>query len=296
MGVSRMDLADAGSPEKLVKIILELERDLPLPVPLEDLCAQLDIEELRSMTTEGFEGGLITDRDRSSGIILYREAFEGRRRFTIAHELGHFLMPSHVPDREGQFLCSRADMMMLKAREGDRRQAMEVEANRFAGLLLMPPPMVRTRMGRLGEPDLEHIPKLARDFGVSKEAMARTYVQNHDEMIAVVFVKDGKIRLSYKSLGFPFITLQCNSDVPAGSTFFRGRHQLNVASLMEDCPAELWIDVDRRRRTPAMREQVYLQRDGFAMMLLWLESRDEDEDREDDEIEQSWRVGFPKRR
>lgn len=296
MGVSRMDLADAGSPEKLVTIILQLERDLPTPIPLEELCAQLDIEEVRSMTTEGFEGGLITDRDRSSGIILYREAFEGRRRFTIAHELGHFLMPSHVPDREGQFLCSRADMRMLKAREGDRRQAMEVQANRFAGLLLMPPPMVRTRMGRLGEPDLEHIPKLAREFGVSKEAMARTYVQHHDEMIAIVFLKDGRVRLSYKSLGFPFITAQRNSGIPTGSTFFRGRHQLNVASLMEDCPAELWIDVDRRRRTPLMSEQVYLQRDGFAMMLLWLESRDEDEDREDDEIEKSWEVGFGKRR
>ena len=35
---------------------------------------------------------------------------KGRRRFTVGHELGHFLIPTHKPVQKGNFLCSRGDM------------------------------------------------------------------------------------------------------------------------------------------------------------------------------------------
>jgi hypothetical protein len=34
----------------------------------------------------------------------------------LGHELGHFLMPSHVPDDKGRFLCSKNDMSLLRQR------------------------------------------------------------------------------------------------------------------------------------------------------------------------------------
>ena len=70
MQISRMDLADKGSPEGIVMAILKAEPNLPIPVPIEELCRRLDIVEIQALTTEGFEGGLLTDRERSSGIIL----------------------------------------------------------------------------------------------------------------------------------------------------------------------------------------------------------------------------------
>ena len=136
MGVARIDLADAASPERLVIEILKCETQLPIPVPIEQLCAQLDIVEIKPLTTPAFEGALLTDTDKHSGIILYNQASQPkRRRFTIAHELCHFLAPSHVPNTEGRFLCSQADMLLLAANEQDRRRRMEVEANRFASLI-----------------------------------------------------------------------------------------------------------------------------------------------------------------
>lgn len=68
--ITRMDLADTGSPEGLVNTILKLETQLVLPVPVEELCVQLDIEEIAELDTDGFEGGLITDVSRSRGIVL----------------------------------------------------------------------------------------------------------------------------------------------------------------------------------------------------------------------------------
>ncbi len=91
MQISRMDLADTGSPEGLVGIILRIERDLPIPVPIEQLCHQLDIEEIAPLETEGFEGGLLTDRARSRGIVLVNDGSPyQRRRFTIGHESRSF--------------------------------------------------------------------------------------------------------------------------------------------------------------------------------------------------------------
>ena len=66
-------------------------------------------------------------------------------------------------------------MAVLKPKEGDRRAKMEVEANRFSSLILMPPPALRTEIGKKSAPSLEHMLSLATKFDVSKDAMARAY-------------------------------------------------------------------------------------------------------------------------
>jgi hypothetical protein len=263
-------------------------------VPIEDLCRQLDIPDFHPLETDGFEGGLLTDADRSMGIILVKkDGFPQRRRFTIAHELGHFLIPTHMPDSPGRFLCSRADMQMLSAKENDRRARMEVEANRFASLILMPPPALRIALKPLRDPDLQHIPKLARDFQVSKEAMARAYANFHDEPIAIVVVQNRRILRSYRnSTRFPFIQPSSGSPVPTGSLFYKGPHEQSIASGMAECLPDLWIEVRRGERAPTLFEQVYPQQDGFALILLHLVKQDEDEEAEEQNLERSWRVGF----
>ncbi len=98
MSVSRMDLADAGSPETLVKRILKAEPSLSVPVPIQELCTRLGIIGIEDLDSDAFEGGLVTDANRSEGTILVKRGGEPRRRFTIAHELGHSLHAHHVPD------------------------------------------------------------------------------------------------------------------------------------------------------------------------------------------------------
>jgi hypothetical protein len=86
MAISRMDLAErnAGSPAALVTLILKLEPNLPTPVPIRRLCKDLDITDIPPLTTAGFEGGLITDTDRSEGIVLVNQAsHDFRKNFTL---------------------------------------------------------------------------------------------------------------------------------------------------------------------------------------------------------------------
>jgi len=109
MPVSRMDLdgSGAGSPLGLVTLILKAEPQLAPPIPIETLCKQLDIIEIREHETDSFEGALITDPDKHSGIILVNSSsHKFRQRFTIGHELGHFLIPAHKPQSDKGFQCT----------------------------------------------------------------------------------------------------------------------------------------------------------------------------------------------
>jgi len=291
MRISRKDLVDVGSPEALVKRILQVEPNLPVPVPIQELCARLGIIGIEDLDTEGFEGGLVTDAKRSDGTILVKRGGEPRRRFAIAHELGHFLMAHHVPDQPGQFLCKSADMLRPTAKEGDWRQRREVEANRFAALVLMPPHRLRGAMAAFREPDLQHVLGLARVFAVGKEAAARAYVQYHPGRIAIVVAGNGRVQRCYRSLSFPDIICGADSPVPSGSLYHSTPHRPNNVSAIAACSPDLWIDLKRDLRAPSLSEQVYLQPNGFALILLRLEPIPE-ESAEERRLEEGWRHRF----
>jgi Zn-dependent peptidase ImmA (M78 family) len=283
MDVGRMDLDGAGSPAALVTKILKAEPGLKAPIPIEELALQLDIKEIRLVAADGFEGGLITDAGRSEGFILVNQAaVRGRRRFTIGHELGHFLLTHHKPP-PGGFQCSRDDMRRFAANERDAYGRMEVEANQFSGLMLMPPPMVRRFMERFRDADLKHIMDVAAEYDVSKEVAARGYAQFHEQVVAMVVVKDGKILRTYSHPKFPRIAPAWGSPVPANTLFHRAGHQLNVASLIAEARAELWLESDWGKRMPELSEQVYPQQGGFALIMLWADLVDEDDEYDPDE-------------
>jgi hypothetical protein len=278
--LSRLDLdgKGSGSPDGLVRMILQAEPGLSIPVPIERLCRNLDIEEIQDLATEGFEGGLITDTDRSRGVILARKSHPYRRRFTLGHELAHFLIATHIPDSPGRFLCSREDMRRLTAVESDRRGRMEVEANRFASLILLPPPLLRPRLKSRRDPDVGHMAQLAAEFEVSKQAMANAYAHYQGELLAFVFTKGGRVLFPYKHLKFPFLSVRSGEAVPNGSLLKRCNPRAGATSEVCECVPDVWIDVERGRRAPQLYEQVLGQRDGFAILMLWLELPEEREE------------------
>lgn len=292
MTVSRIDLADATTPEKLVIEILKHEPGLIVPVPIEKLCRQLDIVDIVPLQTDGYEGGLITTLDKFNGSILFNQASpRRRRRFTIAHELGHFLMPSHVPSAEGRFLCRLRDMQALKANEADRRMKMEVEANRFAGHLLMPAPLFRRDVAGSKDPDLGHLVSLADKYDVSKEATARSYVRFREEPTAVIVLKDGHVVREYRDLGkFPALIAPRGKPVSAFSTFKRRRHEVGKPSDVDAVDAGIWLDLPRGRQAPELYEQVLLQRDGYALIMLSMEALDDEIDDEEADMTAAQRL------
>ena len=93
-------------------------------------------------------------------IWVRRDEPAPRRRFTVAHEVGHHLLHSAGG---AAVLCRPAD---VEAAQGGER-VREREANRFAAELLMPEGMVRDEADRDGPDPIA----LAGRFGVSDVAM-----------------------------------------------------------------------------------------------------------------------------
>lgn len=93
---------------------------------------------------------------------------QGRRRFTIAHELGHWYL-HHMRNGIESRYCRSGEVGINVTTS----RAPEREANQFAGALLMPEPLVRAKAVRLRC----NVALLARAFGVSEPAMRVRLIQ-----------------------------------------------------------------------------------------------------------------------
>nr|WP_295374290.1 ImmA/IrrE family metallo-endopeptidase [uncultured Sphingosinicella sp.] len=272
MKISRLDLDGVGSPAALAARIHELEPGLPPKLPLEELCACLDIQSITELETQGFEAALVMDDLKASGaILLAKDRPPKRRRYSIAHELGHFLIPTHLPVRGRPLECSLDDFHLPDPKDRDRRRRIEAEANRFAAHLLMPPERVRTGIGQSGS-SLEGIIAMAGEFGVSKEAMARSWVQLHREPVAILVVHHGWVIRRYRNDDFPWLP-DHNGQLPPESV--AALEWANAGfSETEDIDPSAWLSDRDARRTLSLTEQVLGQRNGYALILLQAELDD----------------------
>ncbi len=287
MKFSRMDLADCTTPEALLTEIHRLQAGtFPIPVPIDEWALALDITAIKALETDGFEGGLMMFADRSSATILVNEAAgHRRRRFTIGHELGHFLLPWHTP-RSGQgFLCSSKDMAVFRAKPGgDRYIKMEAQANRFSAGVLMPAAPVRVDLRARRHFEVSHVVELADRYEVSKEAMARRYVDLHDDAIAVVFSRAGVVVRIYRGKDFPRLGLIADNPLPPRSIAKRATLAVGQSSDWGEAPADRWLESARG----TVSEQTIGQQNGFRLTLLTFEPDSDDPD-DDENVERAWK-------
>jgi Zn-dependent peptidase ImmA (M78 family) len=118
----------------------------------------------------------------------------GRRRFAIAHELGHMEL-KHNPGAPTE--CGEKQFALWYKSQNDK----EVEANLFAAELLMPEDMVRRKLEKT-LPSLDLIEKLADEFQTTLTATAIRYIDLCEEQCAVVFCTDGKVAWTRRSPQF----------------------------------------------------------------------------------------------
>jgi len=287
MNFSRMDLADCTTPEALLATINKLQAGkYPIPIPIEDWALKLDIIGIESLETEGFEGGLMMFADRSTGTIFVSHlSGPQRRRFTVGHELGHFLLPWHTP-RQGQgFLCSKTDMAVFRAKPGgDRYAEMEAQANRFSAGLLMPAVPFRADLRARNHFEVHHIVELADRYHVSKEATARRCADLYDDPIAIVISQQGKISRIYSGKDFPRLNVWLNDDLPLRSVTHRTALRPGEVSGWDELPADIWLEHGRG----SVCEQAVGQKSGFRLTLLTFEGDGPDPE-DDEEVERAWK-------
>lgn len=266
--MDRMALDEVG--RRSQDLAREIRRQLNRPsgyIDIDAVAQALDIVEIKREPLTTFEGALLTDAERSWGSILVN-ASSGhlRGRFTVAHELLHFLNDRHVQTENG-FRCRASDIRHRNepVKPGmSRHLRQEMEANQFAIELLAPEGDFAPHLE--GDPNLEHIRDLAKRLELSKEATARRYVELHDALIAMVFFQGSTVRYFDKSGDFPF--LMANKYSPLPHTVQAHRPAGTLTDVAEADPRD-WLDGPTNGE---LWVQTLYQDDGFGITMLTLDT------------------------
>lgn len=133
---------------------------ITMPIDLLKIAGDLGIEVVESTLEEGTAGIIVSDPPAPTKIVLNRADAQVRRRFTLAHELGHFIRRRDNGTHKFGYV-DRRDELSSRAEDDE-----EMWANRFAAHLLMPPPLVRKFFSEGMSVD-----RMAREFRVSTTAM-----------------------------------------------------------------------------------------------------------------------------
>ena len=133
--------------------------DGEFPVPIGKICERLGINASHIKLPDNISGKLKKDGDMYY-IEVNEEHHPYRRRFTVAHELGHYLKHKKYLDSQGEIL-ERSDRIYTE--EENKREA---EANKFAAELLMPTKVFIKKHQKSGD-----LQELVDYFCVSKLAI-----------------------------------------------------------------------------------------------------------------------------
>jgi hypothetical protein len=191
--------------------------------------------QIREVDSEGFEGALLRVPGRSRGIIAVRRDISelARKRFTIAHEIGHYVLPGHGSVNA---VCTHAEIELDIAES----QMREKSANRFASELLLPRALVVPLIQERGISikTAKHISKL---FQVSLTATAMKCVESSDQPCALVISVGNVVARFYHNALFDYrISLgwTLRSDTKA---YFLSEHSDDMTDTGE-VPATAWLD------------------------------------------------------
>lgn len=152
-------MAKSYDPAQAASELLDESWDGVLPVDPVVLAQLLGIRVLNARLKEDVSGALVKRRGTDPSILLNKEDSKNRKRFTCAHELGHFIRRSDEPEQY-EYVDYRDQLSSSGTDEEEKF------ANSFAANLLMPEALVR-------EFHDEGLPafRMAKRFGVSQEAM-----------------------------------------------------------------------------------------------------------------------------
>lgn len=131
-----------------------------IPVDPVAIARSLGIQVLNAQLGPTVSGALSKEIGQDPKILLNSDDSANRKRFTCAHEIGHFVKRFSNSPQEYEYVDLRSDLSSTGLDEEERF------ANAFAASLLMPEKHVR-RLHQAGLLDFE----MALRFDVSAEAM-----------------------------------------------------------------------------------------------------------------------------
>jgi hypothetical protein len=242
---------------------------------LHRICEADDIDlAISAVSNPGYTACLVRPgADLPSGIILAPGQSPGRRRFSIAHELGHYYIPTHRSRPPGW--CGEEDMAAL----ADSGRRYEWEANDFAAELLMPKARFKSDAHSL-EPTFDSIFTLADSsmYDVSGTAAALRYVELADEACAVVCARDNTIEWVAKSSSFRYRIPWRNDSLPVGSLARDVANGEASSASAQTIDPYVWLEVEQRSAPELLESTLAIPSQRQVLSLIWVVDEEDDDE------------------
>lgn len=271
-----MEWADCYTPEDLINELFRQLPELSFPIPLFDIAKSCGIEAITDVATlqgvkekpsDKFPPGFLIDENKDRGYIFFKDFPDApyRKRFTIAHELAHFLFPHHRNHLTHADIETGAVVKNASTPEHER------EADMFAGELLLPKHLlIEAIAGK--EITLQFIKDLSELAQFSFAPLANHCVANSpDKALAIVHSHNfGKCRLiwaNWEMLPDRF-SFKKGDSLPDESLFktYKDVQEEHITEmrLTSDC----WFESIPDDFTGKIYEQTYFQKNGYAITLI----------------------------
>ncbi|MBI3632558.1 MAG: ImmA/IrrE family metallo-endopeptidase, partial [Candidatus Vogelbacteria bacterium] len=152
------------------------------PVDLNKIAKENSIEISESTTIDA-DGWILFPKDQKWAAIKVNKKISslGRKRFTIAHEMGHFFLKNVDMDEKSCQIDS------------GQKTEHEREADEFASNLLMPEKLIKKTIG-IKIKGYEDILKIGQAFEVSQQAAGLRLMQVTSVPAAVIYSENGLIK------------------------------------------------------------------------------------------------------
>ena len=172
------------SPQAFAQALLTSLNFKP-PIDVEAVAQALQLD-IRHVNSRAYDGAMFPFRYRAGGIVTVNgNAERGRRRFTLAHEIGHYVLPS----KASAAACSLRGVGAW----GHQKTRGERDADRFAVELLLPAGPVRSMVSAKGL-TTETVEEVKKVFDVSLAAAAYRTVEFVEGESAVVVAIGGIVK------------------------------------------------------------------------------------------------------
>ena len=242
------------------QVLTEFYLDKAADAPMESLAMAMGVF-VKSGRLEKSAGTLAWRGDSGIVTVDSRILELGRRRFTIAHELGHFKLHKN----RSAFACT--DEMFLP---WYRTNSIEPEANAFAAELLMPETIFRDELDG-ARPSRESIGQASDSFETSLTATCFRFVETECYPCVLFAVVKGRIKWMSKSTRLASLRAKEPGAV-LDDTSCAGDYFLN-GSIESEGPAEVlseaWFD-EPLDQSMIWELPFYLPRLGMVISLVWL--------------------------
>jgi Zn-dependent peptidase ImmA (M78 family) len=212
----------------------------------------------REVPSIGFDGALVRRPGEARGIIAVRKTIPEpvSKRFTIAHEIGHYVLPGHDVDFA---VCTEEDVSLLRENVGEFEQ----EANQFAAELLLPAEQVKKIVKDRGT-SMDTCKFISKAFDTSLTAAAVRCIELSDTVAALVETRNRVVRRYRRSDRWKYF-ITTNKELGSESL----AKQLSVAGERETVgrvPAWAWIRI--QSDWEIMEHSIFMPRYNTILTLL----------------------------